>query len=235
VGACLTSSVSESSDGLEVVVPADGSADGSLLPDGASVWSPVESSDNSGTSELAWPGASGESGNSSGVGSALLALSVELSNDLGTSEVESTPVVGSNDSPGASSEDSVGNSQKAAVSAVSDELSDHSWLVLPADSLLEGSLLPDGASLGAPSESFDNSGAAEGTGPSASGVLVVSELVDDASLALSLVSSDDLGLGEVEGAGSPWSSEASEDLLVASLQDLASSAVSYEGSHDLDL
>jgi len=192
IKSAVSASSLESSDNNEFVVPANGSSNTSLLPDHASVWSSVESSNNSGTSELSLPTAFGELLETSLVDGALLSLSGEFLNDFSSFEVESSPSVCEGASSLTSGEDLPSLTEDKAFAAISHELLDNSLSEVPADSLLDWSLLIQYASTSSSSESSDNFGTSHSTGPFASGELVLTSLVGNALLSLSGESSDDL-------------------------------------------
>lgn len=184
---------SESLDDNESVVPADLSALVTSLPDGASVGSSVESSHDSSTSEGTSPSASSGSVLSSSVGDALLSLSSESSQDLSTSEDESTPLESFDDTSGASHVVSEALSVDNALSAVSVESLHDSSSPVPADVSSDLSEFPGLASLGTSSESSDNLSSGHSSGPLASREGLGSSSVLSALLSLISEASDDLG------------------------------------------
>lgn len=223
-GAVLTISDESSQDG-GLSAPADGLLLlGLVSPESASLVASVESSDNSGTLPESGPGALGELVLSSGPGDAVLALSDEFSDNLGSLEHESA--LGT-ESPWSDASDPLLSIvfKNLAVLALSDERLDDGELVGPADGLLGLASLPDSASLAALFlESSDDSSTSHWSNPTADGPLVKTSLVGDAVLALSVELSDNLSGQSGVGASDPLSSGLGPES--------ASSSVSDESSED---
>lgn len=193
VESAVGSASSESLDNNESVVPADLSRLFTSFPDGASVGSLVESSHNSSTSERTSPSASSGSVKSSSVGNALLSLSGESLQGLGTSEVESSPLESSNNGSGAFLVVSEALSVDNAFSSISVESFDDSSSPVPANVSSDLSESPGLASLGSFSEGSDNSSSGHSSSPFASREGLGSSSVLSASLSLIFESSDNLG------------------------------------------
>ena len=181
----------DSSDNSGSVVPADSSLLLALSPDGASLGTSVESSDNSRSLPESTPDASGEGVSTSSPGCALLSLSDESSDDLGSSE---EPSASSSESPSSNASDplSTWGSHDRALSALVGESLHNNGLGAPADSLVDSALSPDDAFVGTLFESSDDSGTSHVSEPGASGPPRSTSLVSDTSLTLSVPSSDDL-------------------------------------------
>lgn len=195
-----SSSVSEeSSDDLGSLVPADVLQVGARLPGGASVQTLGELLHDLGIWEILAPSASGPSLQTIGVGRALLALVVELSDNLAVS------------SSAASDDSETWSNEKLALSSVSDEVSDESVLGAPADGSGLSILLPNSAVVFLALESSLDLGAGPGSDPVASGPLSETSLVHRALLALSHPDSDDSAGGDLLGGAA---GEGADALLV---------------------
>jgi hypothetical protein len=148
--------------------------------------------------EGSFPFALHQSLNAVHVNLALLSLSFELLHNLGSLEVKGSSLIFWNQLVCASCEDSVGFLDDLAFVSVSHETLYNLGFVVPANSLFKLTQLPVSASLGALSESSNDSSSGEWSYPLAFSELVVSSLIGDALLTLSVEVSDDLGSSESE-------------------------------------
>lgn len=170
-------------------LPADGLLGESLLEFLASLSALVESLDNSGTGEVTFPVALGVLVVSVGVDSAVLALSLELLDNLGALEAESWPLILDINWNLSLAEafhvSSVGSLEDSALAAfLVHELLEDFGFPWPAYCLGDGSTIPDGASVGSLGESLDNLSTSHVSLPSALGELILS--VNESSAFLSL-------------------------------------------------